>query len=374
MVEQNDSIHGAVFGYRPHVRLRMHQWPCVIAVALLAMRFPAYAADDAQGNGISGTPASGSTGTTASESGWSGLPGLPDPVVGASLCPLPNAVWQELVTLVPSEHLVSRLRGTGAAITSIQVEDIGTAFRISVLDKVRDYREEARDCAYRAKVAALFAALIIDPAALLNTALCESPPCSPKPTPTPTPPSPPPARAETKVFPATPSRPLVRLELGPTLVTGLGGEDRTVHWGGVLRLALGRGSVAAVLGAAGLLPAQTRIGGLRLQQWRLPLDLGIRATLSGARLDFYGEVGLAFALLSERALDLYASRSPIGMALGGRVGLGARLARRARLTPFVSLQADLFPDPPSVSALPQGRAGQTPRVWIGACAGASWGI
>ena len=35
-------------------------------------------------------------------------------------------------------------------------------FRISVLDKVREYREEARECAYRAKVAALFAVLIID--------------------------------------------------------------------------------------------------------------------------------------------------------------------------------------------------------------------
>jgi hypothetical protein len=324
------------------------------------MRVSAFAADDAQKTAA--PPSSETSGP------------LPDPVVGASLCPLPDAVWQELATLVPREHLISRLRGTGIANASIQVEDLGAAFRISVLEKVREYREEARDCAYRAKVAALFAALIIDPAALLNTALCESPPCSPIPTPTPTPPSSPPARVETEVSPATPSRPLLRLEIGPTVVTGLGAESRTAHWGGVLRLVLGRGSVAAVLGAAGLWPAQTRIGGLRLQQWRLPMDLGIRATVSGSWLDLYGEVGLAFALLSERALDLATARAPVGTELGGRVAVGARLARRAGFTPFLSLEADFFPEPPSVSSLPEGAAGRTPYVWTGVCMGASWGI
>jgi hypothetical protein len=104
------------------------------------------------------------------------------------------------------------------------------------------------------------------------------------------------------------------------------------------------------------------------------VDLGLRATLSGSWIDFYGELGLAFALLSERALDLAVAGSQTGMELGGRVGLGARLARRAGLTPFVSLQADFLPDPPRVFALPEGVAGRTPYVWVGACVGASWGI
>ena len=356
MDERNDSIHEAGFGYRLRVRLRRHQGPCVIAVMLLAMRVPAYAGDDTQ---KSAAPPSSETSEV-----------LPDPVVGASVCPLPNAVWQELVTLVPSEHLTSRLRRPATARPSIQVEDLGTAFRISVLDRAREYREEARDCAYRAKVAALFAALIIDPAALLNTALCERPPCEPAPAPAP---PAPPAHVETRTAPTIPPRPLVRIEFGPAVVTGLGGEARAAHWGGVLRIALGRGTVAAVVGAAGLWPAETRIGGLRLQQWRLPMDLGIRATVSISRIDFYGELGLAFALLSERALDLASARSPIGTELGGRVALGARLARWTRFAPFLSLQADFFPDPPSVSSLPEGAAGRTPYVWIGAYVGVSWG-
>jgi hypothetical protein len=104
------------------------------------------------------------------------------------------------------------------------------------------------------------------------------------------------------------------------------------------------------------------------------VDLGVRATLTGAWIALYGELGLVLAVLSERALDLATSKSRTGMELGGRASLGARLARPAGFTPFVSLQAELFPDPPSVSALPQGVAGQTPRVWIGVCAGVSWGI
>jgi hypothetical protein len=291
-------------------------------------------------------------------------------VVGASLCPLPDAIWQELVTLVPREHLISRLRGPGKENASIQIEDLGAVFRISVFEKVREYREEARECAYRAKVAALFAALIIDPAALLNSALCERPPCLTAPSP----PPPPPARVETKSLPELPPRPLVRLELGPALVTGLAGEDRAVHWGGVLRLTIGRGRVVPILGGAALSPAETSIGGVRLRQWRLPVDLGIRATVWGSWIDYYGELGLAFAMLSERALDLAAARSQMGMELGGRLGLGARLARRSGLTPFASLQAEFLPRPPSVFALPQGVAGRTPYVWIGASVGASWGM
>ena len=361
MVRRNSTDHEAAFGYRLCVRVCRYQGQCIIAAALLAIGGRAYAADDAQGTG--GTPASESN----------GVPGLPDPVVGASLCPLPDAIWQELVTLVPREHLISRLRGPGKAYTSIQVDDLGAMFRVSVLDKVREYREEARECAYRAKLAALFAALIIDPAALLSGALCEQPPCLPAPAPSP-PVAPPPAQVETKARPALPPRPLVHLELGPTLVVGLGAEDRAAHWGGVLRLTLGRGRVVPVLGTAGLWPAETSLGGVRLRQWRLPVDLGVRATLPGSWIDFYGELSFVLALLSERALDLAAPRSPMGVELGGRVGLGARLARRAGLAPFVSLQAEFLPDPPSVFALPEGLAGRTPYVWMGACVGVSWGI
>lgn len=347
-----------------NVRTCRYPWPCVIvAISLFAARGPADAADDATKSAES----------SPSESSGSAGPRALDPVIGESLCPLPDAVWQELVTLVPRERLIARLRGPGKPNASIQIEDLGAMFRISVLGKVREYREEARECAYRAKVAALFAALIIDPRALVSAGLCERPPCSPPPEPTP------PARIEAKAEapappPAPPSQPLVRLELSPTVMTGLGATELSTNWGGVLRVALGRGLVVPLLGAGTLWPANTSVGDLRLRQWRLPVDLGIRATLPGSWIDLYGELGLAFALLSERALDLATAKTQTGLELGGRVSLGARLARRAGLAPFISLQVEFLPDPPRVFALPEGAAGRTPYVWMGACLGASWGM
>lgn len=359
MARPTSTIPEVAFG----VRACRHLWPCAIAAVLLAIAGRARAADDAQ---------KGAAPPTSDSSGSAGAR-LLDPVIGESLCPLPDAIWQELVTLVPRERLIARLRGPGKANASIQIEDLGALFRISVLNKVREYREEARECAYRAKVAALFAALIIDPTALVSAGLCERPPCSPPAEPVP------PARVEVKVeTPAPPPaplpQPLVRMELSPTFMTGLGAKQLAAHWGGVLRIALGRGPVVPVLGAAALWPANTSIGDVRLRQWRLPVDLGIRATLASSWIDLYGELGLAFALLSERALDLATAKTQTGIELGGRVSLGARLARRAGLTPFISLQAEFLPDPPRVFALPEGVAGRTPYVWMGACVGASWGM
>jgi hypothetical protein len=95
---------------------------------------------------------------------------------------------------------------------------------------------------------------------------------------------------------------------------------------------------------------------------------------SGSRADLYGEIGVALGVLSERALDLVVSKSRTALEWGGRVGLGARLKAERGVTPFVAVQAELVPDPPSVFALPRGDVGRTAEVWIGASVGASWGI
>jgi hypothetical protein len=139
-------------------------------------------------------------------------------------------------------------------------------------------------------------------------------------------------------------------------------------------MALGRGSVVPILGAVVTSAAETSVGGVRLREWRLPVDLGLRLVMLGSWADLYGEVGVALAILEERALDLTVSRARTVLELGGRVGLGIRFKPERGLTPFVVLQAELVPSPPSVFALPQGDVGKTSMVWIGASVGASWGI
>jgi len=93
------------------------------------------------------------------------------------------------------------------------------------------------------------------------------------------------------------------------------------------------------------------------------VDLGIRATLPSSWIDFYGELGFAFALLSERHSIWRLRRPRQELNWVGGVSLGARLARQAGLTPFISLQAEFLPIHPGCSlCLKVWRA--DPYVWM----------
>lgn len=283
-------------------------------------------------------------------------PDPPPAIGGPSNCPRPDAVWAELITLIPRGRLNARLGaiGGGQALVA-EIVDLGLSYRILAAGQMREYRDERRDCAYRARIAAVFAALSIDPAEV-------SPPSPPR-----APPAPPVAAARNAPLP------IARIDLGITVVGGLGTNDRATDVGAELRYSGGRRWLGPTGGITALPPVDTTVGGLRLRQWRLPVDAGLRARMAGTRLERYIEVGLSAALLSERALDLVDSRSQMTVEVGLRVGLGI-CAAHARFAPFASLSAELVPHPPSVFALPVGTAGQTPFVWIGATAGLSLSI
>jgi hypothetical protein len=158
------------------------------------------------------------------------------------------------------------------------------------------------------------------------------------------------------------------------MMAGLDGQAWAPGWGGVVRLGLGRESLGLVLGVGGFWPTDTAIGGVRLRQWRMPVDIGVRATATTGRVSWYGEIGVVAAILGERALDLWASKSGMAFELGGRLSLAARWEPSAKVAPFLALSLDAIPDPPSVAALPMGTVGRTSYLWLGACLGLSWGI
>ena len=278
-------------------------------------------------------------------------------IAGTSACPTPAAVWTEVTTLLPHDRLHERLRALASATPLVDITDAGATVRVVAAGRVREFRDETRDCAYRARVAAVFAALTIDPAAIIAP---PQPPVASTPPPPPSAPSPPPAA------------PSLRIELGAAIDAGVGPSTTAVHAGGALRLAAGRGRLAFVAGVTPLLPADVSVGGVRLRQWRLPADVGVRIT--SARVEAYGELGVAAALLSERALDLARADSSAAVELGVRAAAGYRFATASRFAPFVALQAELVPSPPAIFALPQGVAGHTPHLRIGATAGVSMGV
>ena len=283
---------------------------------------------------------------------------------GPSTCPRPDAVWAELVTLVPRDRLEARLGAVGRSGQTpvVEIVDLGIPYRIMAAGQTREYRDESRDCAYRARISAVFVALAIDPAQLAM---------APPPVPV-VPPAPPVVRTPPPIFPppTPPVFPAARLDLGATALYGVGPDDRVGQVGAELRWSGGRHRLGPEAGVLALLPVDNTVGGVRLRQWRLPIDAGVRARVLGPRFERYGELSLSAALLSERALDLVSPKSQTAVELGLRAGIGVHAAR-GRFAPFAALSAELVPLPPAVFALPAGTLGRTPLLWIGATAGLS---
>ena len=343
----------------------MREWvlrpgiPVALMAAILAAFSSAHAAPapevglPAEPNPAPGTPSAETDRRVPGED----LPINPSPViVGSSTCPQPEAVWRELGTLVPSERLARRLAETTGATPPVQIFDLGVPYRVIAAGRVREYRDETRDCAHRARVAAVFVALALDPAVAVVPEAASAPPVAP---------------AIVVAPRVVPTNPIVDINVGGVAEAGWGRDGHVTQAGLGLRLAIGRGPWAVVLGAVGLFPTDTVLGGVRLRHGRLPIDVGLRRRFFGDAVVLYGEAGMTAALLSERARDLLASESNTTVELGAFAAVGARFARASRLGPFVTLHAEIVPGPPSIQALPQGTVGHTPFIWLGATAGAS---
>lgn len=306
-------------------------------------------------------------GSAAMAQGGAATPDVPVPadleslIAGSSACPRPDIVRAELATLLPPDRLGPRLRALPGPPPVVEIVDLGVPFHVIVAGRVRAYRDEARDCTHRARVAAVFVALTIDPAFI--AAAPPAPPAAP----------PPPPVIVSAAPPAPPPPETARLDLAAAVDAGVGSADRVAQGGLAARLTLGRGRLAFVAGAIALVPVDTAIGGVRLHQWRLPVDAGVRANLTGRGFAPYAELGLCAAVVSETAQDLVAGNSRTAVELGARAAFGVRVGA-SRFAPFAALHAELIPSPAEIYALPRGVAGHTPYLWIGASAGASIGL
>jgi len=289
----------------------------------------------------------------------------PDVVQGTSACPEPRAVWAALGALVVIDGVEPRLRALPGGPPPVEVTDRGAAFRVRVGDRTRDYEDTARDCGNRAKLAALFVALAADSA---EDPLPAKPPEAP-------PAPPPPVNVTASQPPA--ARPVGRhtlsLEVGADARVAIGASSTAP--GALVQLAFERGRWELTAGARGGAPAEATIGEVHVRQWRVAAQLAARVRLGDDRPVFpFLELGAVAALLSERATDLATARAGEAGELGIVGGGGVRFLRRGWGSAFVLVEAELDPAPPTISALPAGEVGRTPRLWAGAAAGVSVGL
>ncbi|HXU63728.1 MAG TPA: hypothetical protein VN962_18650 [Polyangia bacterium] len=281
-------------------------------------------------------------------------------VGGSSACPTPDLVWEHLLLLVPGQLLVERLARPGGAVGPVQIVDLGPSFRVIAGNSVREYQDEARDCARRAQFAAVFVAV----AAGAGTAPSASPPKPPVVDAVS-------ARANAALTPL-PAR--ARLDLGATVGAAMGGGETALAPGLSLRAALGRRRLVPVAALTVLAPFEAQAGGVDIRQWQATADAGVRAmSRAGGGGLVYVELGAAAGLLWDRPTNLAVARTQVSFVAGPRAAAGVVLATGARLSPFLLVHAIWFPNAPELFALPAGELGRA--AWnVGATAGASWGL
>ena len=284
-------------------------------------------------------------------------------ILSTGSCPSADAIWTAMSSLVPSGALEALPRAA-----AVDVADAGETYRVrltvSNTQRVRVYRDVARDCEQRARFAAVFVVLTLMPPELLT----ETPKLpAAEPAPEPAPPEPPPLQTV-----APPPLRRLRLELtalGDTAPAVLSSPEITGA-GGELRAAIGSGRLAALF-AIGLQPrTDFTVGALRAREQRIPIDAGVRWRQTQRWVEIDGEFSLVAALFRAQGLSPVVAKEATRVDLGMRGGIVLRVGPRdARVAPIVGLHAAYFPRPYDLALLPAGVVGRTPSLRFGANAG-----
>lgn len=232
------------------------------------------------------------------------------------------------------------------AAAEILIRDQGASWSIEVRGRSSSYSDPGRHCAERARVAAVFAALALEP---LET---EEPVVAP---------TEPPAPARRLSLEAGAQLVLATLAQGRNTPLGGGGQVRIVRSGEHLGVSLGIEAAAF---------SKLNLGWYGASITRAACDLSGRVSWALGSLILAGELGPYLALLRVRGTGLDATSGVNRVDMGGRVGLLVRLD--SRLAPFLALQAELGARRFDLTVAPSGNIGSAPRLWLGLVVGASF--
>lgn len=231
---------------------------------------------------------------------------------------------------------------------TLEVADLGRRYRVSIAGESREYGDESRDCQERARAAAVFAAITLEPPEIETRA--------PEPT---------------KV---TVGPPRFRLLVGALLEAAPRSAGDVFGFGGEARAALTGRLWGAEIGVGAVSPADIRWGEARARILRLPTDWSLRATLyrsSWAELWATAGLALTFLNLEGDGRNVATRSGGTRLDVGMRGALSLRLWPSAVVAPFVAIHASISPSPYVVVVDPGGEVGTTPSTWVGGTLGMS---
>jgi hypothetical protein len=262
-------------------------------------------------------------------------PGLSEapPVADAAVrCPDADIVWASVTALVGAARLPPVDKRP-----ALRIDDLGVRYRVAIAGRAREIVDETRDCGRRAQVAAVFVALTLVP-----------------------PEGPAPDAAAPPAAPPPPPRLPILLEAAPSLGASLlAAQDRALMAGGLVRVALGGGRLAALAGLGASFGTQEGDAPGHVQERRFSLDVGARLGWRGPRLE---------AGLDLEAVAAWLQVAPSGGSSTGTVDLGGRLGGilafshgrvMPNIEPILGFSIDISALPRALALEPDGVVGHT---------------
>ena len=241
-------------------------------------------------------------------------------------------------------------RTSSAAVT---VRDLGASWSVQVAGRSASYFDPARNCMERTRIAAVFAALVLEPpdAGDLSQvpAVRES------------------AGSTQPRFPRA-----HRLDLAPEflIAPGAGARSSALTWGGALRWLASGERFGLTAGLEASYPTIAKVQQYELSLARISLDASARLLWRWGAAELGIEIGPYGALLVAQGRGLYPGATSTHIDAGGRLGFRVQTIAW-RVSPFLASQMELSARRFDLVVDPIGGVGTAPRIWLGVLAGAS---
>ena len=241
-----------------------------------------------------------------------------------------------------------------------RVTDLGEHFEVVVAGQSGLYFDINRDCAERARIAAVFIAMVLTTTTVHAAAPQSVLPAAPQPSPS-----------------VSPSNRWTAASLAARCdATSSGSSPSPVGLacGGELGVALGRSHYGGFLSAGVLASTVTRFASVPVRVQRFPLALGV-VTARDLRAGWWigAHVGAALAVLRIQGEGLDTGGPALRFDPGARIGVSLRLPTAWRgWAPAVAVHGEYFPRAYQIDVAPLGTIGSLGRYSVGVAAGVSY--
>ena len=280
-------------------------------------------------------------------------------IAGAkATCPTARQVKSELERLLSRTSIT--LETGPANAPEATISDQGVQFRVTIAGHERSFDDAARQCDERARQAAVFLALVLDP--LLMAELSAEPSASPTPAAAPAAPPRPPAEPKAKLL-------QWEMTLGGVVhvAPGVDGRETTAAPGVALFTRAKRGLHLAL--GAGVQNAKLRFDIAQADAWWIPIDVAVGLQSRANAWEIGAEIGPSMSVLSIVGENLKESSPQLRLDLGGRASVWSRFWFGPQFGVFFSAETVVRPFPHVIDIEPRGSIGQTPSLWLGVSAG-----